>query len=398
MCPRRIEEDHKSFRDVVGGRIRKALRKWIKTGNIFRNRGKNGKLSIPIQRIDIPHIVFGENPNGVGRGNVKPGDVIGKDDQTGEGQGNQAGQEEAEGIVINLDMEEVLKFMQEELALPNLKPKEDECIDEIKIKYNNISLVGPESLRHTRRTMLQALKRLCSTGEINKLHSVPGYKDPVKLITPINSDKRYRQYKEVKSPSSNALIIYARDGSASMEQNKCDVVSDMAWWIDVWIRKFYKRVERMFVWHDVAANEVSEDKFYKYRYGGGTTCSSALKLIAKQFENRFPPNKWNIFIFYFTDGENWANDNELFVKLLKDEFGERIVNLFAITQIYAYDHKGSVMEAVDRAIVEGDLKDNVKTTEVPLSASTSDEARNKAILKAVREILGAKGSIAEDAE
>lgn len=398
MCPRRIEEDHKSFRDVVGGRIRKALRKWIKTGNIFRNRGKNGKLSIPIQRIDIPHIVFGENPNGVGRGNVKPGDVIGKDDQKGEGQGNQAGQEEAEGIVINLDMEEVLKFMQEELALPNLKPKEDECIDEIKIKYNNISLVGPESLRHTRRTMLQALKRLCSTGEINKLHSVPGYKDPVKLITPINSDKRYRQYKEVKSPSSNALIIYARDGSASMEQNKCDVVSDMAWWIDVWIRKFYKRVERMFVWHDVAANEVSEDKFYKYRYGGGTTCSSALKLIAKQFENRFPPNKWNIFIFYFTDGENWANDNELFVKLLKDEFGERIVNLFAITQIYAYDHKGSVMEAVDRAIVEGDLKDNVKTTEVPLSASTSDEARNKAILKAVREILGAKGSIAEDAE
>ena len=123
MCPRRIEEDHKSFRDVVGGRIRKALRKWIKTGNIFRNRGKNGKLSIPIQRIDIPHIVFGENPNGVGRGNVKPGDVIGKDDQKGEGQGNQAGQEEAEGIVINLDMEEVLKFMQEELALPNLKPK-----------------------------------------------------------------------------------------------------------------------------------------------------------------------------------------------------------------------------------------------------------------------------------
>jgi uncharacterized sporulation protein YeaH/YhbH (DUF444 family) len=183
-----------------------------------------------------------------------------------------------------------------------------------------------------------------------------------------------------------------------MDQNKCDVVSDMAWWIDVWIRKFYKRVERMFVWHDVAANEVSEDKFYKYRYGGGTTCSSALKLIAKQFENRFPPNKWNIFIFYFTDGENWANDNELFVKLLKDEFGERIVNLFAITQIYAYDHKGSVMEAVDRAIVEGELKDNVKTTEVPLSASTSDEARNKAILKAVREILGAKGSIAEDAE
>lgn len=398
MCPRRIEEDHKSFRDVVGGKIRKALKKWIKTGNIFKNRGKNGKLSIPIQRIDIPHIVYGDNPSGVGRGNVKPGDVVGKDDSQGQGQGNQAGQDEAEAIMINLDMEEVLKFMQEELALPNLKTKDDECIDEIKIKYNNISLVGPESLRHTRRTMLQALKRMCSTGEINTLHKIPGFKDPVKLITPINSDKRYRQFKEVKFPSSNALIIYARDGSASMEQNKCDVVSDMAWWIDVWIRRFYKRVERMFVWHDVSAAEVSEDKFYKYRYGGGTTCSSALKLISKQFENRFPPNKWNIFVFYFTDGENWANDNELFVKLLKDEFGEKIVNLFAITQIYAYDHKNSVMEAVDQAIVDNVLGDNVKTTEVPLSAASSDEARNKAILRSIREILGAKGSVLEDAE
>ena len=398
MCPRRIEEDHQSFRDVVGGRIRKALRKFIKSGNIFRNRGKNGKVSIPIQRIDIPHIVFGDNPSGVGRGNAKPGDVVGKDDSQGKGKGDQAGQDEAEGIMINLDMEEVLKFMQEELSLPNLKPKEDECIDEIKIKYNNISLVGPESLRHTRRTMLQALKRLCSTGEINKLYEVPGYKDPVKLITPINSDKRYRQYKEIKSPSSNALIIYARDGSASMDQPKCDVVSDMAWWIDIWIKRFYKRVERMFVWHDVTASEVSEDKFYKYRFGGGTTCSSALKLIAKQFENRFPPNKWNIFVFYFTDGENWNSDNDMFVKILKEQFNEKIVNLFAVTQIYAYDHKGSVMEAVDNAVLDNILGENIKTTEIPAKAGSSEEERNKAILKAIREILGAKGTIKEDAE
>jgi uncharacterized sporulation protein YeaH/YhbH (DUF444 family) len=295
--PRKIEEDHKDFRDVVSGRIRKALKKFVKSGSIFKNRGKNGKVSISIPRIDIPHIVYGENNSGVGRGNAKPGDVIGKDDPKGQGKGKQAGQDEAEGIMINLDMEEVLKFMQDELSLPNLKPKEQECIDEVKIKYNNISLIGPESLRHTRRTMLQALKRLCSTGEIHKRHIVPGFKDPVSLITPINSDKRYRQYKEVKSPSSNALIIYARDGSGSMDQSKCDIVSDMAWWLDTWIRRFYKRTERMFIWHDVAAQEVSEDKFYKYRFGGGTLCSSALKLASKQFENRFPPNKWNIISF-----------------------------------------------------------------------------------------------------
>ena len=33
--PRRIEEDHKDFRDVYSGRIRKALKKFIKNGSIF---------------------------------------------------------------------------------------------------------------------------------------------------------------------------------------------------------------------------------------------------------------------------------------------------------------------------------------------------------------------------
>lgn len=393
--PRRVEEDHNMFRDVVSGKIRKELKKHLKDGSIFKNRGKNGKYKITIPRIDIPHIVYGENNSGVGRGNVKPGDVIGKDDNKGQGKGNKASQDEAEGIMISLELEEVLKFMQEELQLPNLKPREDEFIDEVQIKYNNISLVGPESLRHNRRTMLTALKRLCSTGEINKLYEVPGFKDPIKLITPINSDKRYRQFREIRHPSSNALIVYARDGSASMDQTKCDIVSDMAWWMDVWIRRFYKRTERMFVWHDVTAQEVSEDKFYKYRFGGGTTCSSAMKLIANQFEHRFPPSKWNIFVFYFTDGENWGSDNEVFIKTLGDSFGENICNLVAVTQIHAFDYRNSVLEAVEDAIKNGTLGSNVKTASIE-RADGSEETRGKQILDAIKILLGSKNSVSAE--
>lgn len=389
LIPRRVNEDHKEFRDVVSGKIRKELKKFIKSGNIFKSRGKNGKISISIPKIDIPHIVFGSNGTGVGRGDGKPGDVIGRDDPKGKGKGNKAGSEEAEGITITLDLEEILKFLQDELELPDLQPKEDNTFEDVKIKYNNISLVGPESLRHTRRTMLTALKRMCSTGEINKLHEVPGYKDPVRLILPINSDKRYRQYKEIKSPSTNALIIYARDGSASMDTAKCDIVSDMAWWIDVWIKRFYKRVERMFVWHDIQAQEVDEQKFYKYRFGGGTVCSSSLKLIAKQFENRFPPNKWNIYVFYFTDGENQINDNDVFIQTLKKEFPENVVNFVGITQIFAYDYRGSVLEAVRKARQDDMLGENIKTAEIESSSSNlNGESRNEAVLKAIKDLLG----------
>lgn len=386
--PRRINEDHKEFRDVVSGKIREGLKKFIKTGSIFKSRGKNGKISISIPKIDIPHIVFGSNGTGVGRGDGKPGDVIGRDDPQGKGKGNKAGSEEAEGITISLDLEEILKFLQNELELPDLKPKQDNTFEDIKVKYNNISLVGPESLRHTRRTMLTALKRMCSTGEANILHQVPGYKEPVRLILPINSDKRYRQYKEIRNPSTNALIVYARDGSASMDTAKCEVVSDMAWWIDVWIKRFYKRVERMFVWHDTVAQEVDEQKFYKYRFGGGTTCSSALKLIAKQFENRFPPDKWNIYVFYFTDGENQYDDNNVFIQTLKKEFPPHLVNFVGITQIFAYDYRSSVLDLVRQAKQEEVLEDNIKTAEIEQSSSGSEDARNEAVLRAVKDLLG----------
>jgi hypothetical protein len=402
--PRRIEEDHKDFRDVVSGRIRRALKKFIKSGNIIRKRGKNGKISFTIPKVDIPHIVYGSGNEGVGRGEGKDGDVIGKD--PGKGKGKGAGQDESEGIVINLDLEEVLKFMQDELQLPNLKKKPNEVYDEVKIKYNNISLIGPESLRHNRRTLMQTLKRQALEGTLDKLKHVPGLKDPVRVLQPINDDKRYRQYNEIKIPSSNALIVFARDGSGSMDDAKCDIVSDMSWWIDTWIRRFYDRVDRLYVWHDSIAMEVDEDKFYKYRFGGGTTCSSALKFISKQFENRYPPEKWNVYVFYFTDGDNWHDDNEVFIKTLEEEFTPDVVNFTGITQILAYSYQDSVKDNVDRAIVEGRLDSEcVRTVSIGPDQPNrhgmsilSEEDRNNQIMNAIKKLLGNPSKISKESD
>jgi len=398
--PHRIQGDHKDFIDVYSGRIRRELKKYINNGSIFRFDGKGGKINITIPKIDIPHIVFGDSDEGIGRGKGKEGDVFKKDPQ--EGQGQQAGQEEADGITISIDLEIILKFLQDELQLPNLLPKPNQTYEDIRIKYNDIALTGPESLRHNRRTMLQALKRMCASGEINQLHMIPGFKTPVRLITPHNSDKRYRQYREIKIPASNAIIFFARDGSASMDEHKCDIISDMAWWIDVWIRQFYKRVERCYIWHDTVAQEVDEKKFYRYRYGGGTICSSALKFIAKQFENRFPPEKWNVYIFYFTDGENsmWpSNDNDVFCKVIEEQFPSSIVNLIAVTQVLADSYQDSVKEAVDKkfgsapnvrttAISIPDRKDDSSSGHVPYGTKLSDEERDFQVRRAIIEILG----------
>jgi uncharacterized sporulation protein YeaH/YhbH (DUF444 family) len=394
--PRRVEEDFKHWRDLIGGRFRKQLRKYVKTGQLFPLRGKNGKLSVPVHKLDLPHFRYGDPTDGVGRGPGNKGDIVGRDPQ-GQGQGQGAGQGEGEGIEVQVDMEDVIKILGEELSLPDLKPKPNETFEEIKYKYNDIAMTGPESLRHNRRTMLQALKRMASTGEIDELHKVPGVKDPIRLIKVINPDRRYRQYKPIKIPSSNAVVFFMRDWSGSMDDEKCNIVSDMAYWIDLWVRAFYKKVETVYIGHDNYAEEVSQERFYKFRGGGGTTCSSALKLMAKQFENRFPPNKWNIYGFYFSDGDNWGGDDDVFCESLEKDMPPNIVNMFGMAQVLSYS--GGTKEAVDDKISAGKMP-NVRTTAVGDNSTSSvmsghwgapklsSDERNDQIRKAIKELLG----------
>lgn len=412
--PKRIGEDRKQFIDVISGRTRRELKRRIKNGSIIRQRPKGGKLNITIPHIETPRFLHGDSGEGVGRGPGKEGDVVGRDPKPGDGKGSQAGDQPGEGITIAIDMDDVLKFMQDELKLPEMKPKPNEVYEEIKIKYNDISKVGPESLRHTRRTMLEAIKRLATSNELDKLHKLPGASNPMKLITPINSDRRYRQFNEIKIPSSNAVIFFARDCSASMDDYRCDIVSDMSWWIDCWIRKFYKRVERCYFVHDTRATEVNEEEFYSYRYGGGTQCSSAFRAIANQLENRFPPESYNVYLFYFTDGDNWDGDNGKIVDIINKELGPEIVNMIGITQVCSWRYDSSVKHYIDERLKDGSLGDFVRTSYIGPnenessvdefgfpnwgnSVSLTDDDRDTQIIDAIREILGKENKVTYEA-
>jgi len=407
VIPKRIQEDHKKFRDAISGRSRKELKKLIKHGSIVRQRPKGGKVIISIPQIDIPHFVFGDTGEGVGRGPGKDGEVIGRDPKQGEGGAGGGGKDPGEGIKISIDLDDVLKFMEDELKLPKMKPKPNETFEEIKIKYNDISKVGLNSLRHIRRTMKEALKRSLMMGETG-LQMVPGSQVPIKVITPIKADFRYRQYREIKIPSSNAVIFFARDCSGSMDDFRCDIVSDMCWWLDCWIRKFYKRVDRLYYIHDTRAEEVDENTFYTYRMGGGTMCSSAFDKISEQMENRYPPDKFNVYIFYFTDGDNWGGDNEKIVKIVNEKLGPNVANMIGITQVCSWSYEDSVKSFMDEALKKGNLnKEYVKTAYVGPegkddswsgTVKMSEDDRNQQIIDAIRKLLSPNKSRSSDDE
>jgi len=394
---KRIEEDRKHFRDIVSGKIRKELQRLKKSGSIVRARGRKGKISVTIPSIDIPHIVHGSTGDGIGRGPGKPGDVIRRKPKDGDGDGQgggKPGDQEGEGIRVDIPLEDVMEFLQNQLNLPDLKPKETETFEEIKIKYTDISCTGPESLRHNRRTLKEAMRRLAGTGELGQLKNLPGFPTPVPQITVSQGDKRYRQYKEIKIPTSNAALIFARDWSGSMDEYRCDIVSDMSWWIDCWVRRFYKKVERIYIGHDVIAQEVDENTFYNYRFGGGTKCSSALKKISELFENRCKPETWNIYVFYYSDGDNWDTDNNVFFDLLKKNFKPEQVNMVGIAQIEAWNYDRSLKKHVDANLTP--FMSNVRTVSIGpeenrgwgSSGRLTEEERNNQILKAIQYWLG----------
>ena len=68
----KIDQDHGRFRQIVRGKVRENLRKYISTGELVGRKGKD-VVSIPIPQIDIPRFKFGEKQTGgVGQGDGNP--------------------------------------------------------------------------------------------------------------------------------------------------------------------------------------------------------------------------------------------------------------------------------------------------------------------------------------
>jgi hypothetical protein len=311
----KIEQDHARFRQIVKGRIRKDLRKFIAKGEMI---GKEGKkfVSIPVHDIDIPTFRYGDNNGGVGMGEGEEGRAVGK------GQGGE--QEGRHVLEVTVGLEELADILAEELKLPRIEPKGAHHITTIKDKYTGIRPVGPASLRHFKRTYRAALKRQVTVGEYDP-------ENPV--VIPIKDDLRYRTWSEVKKPQSNAVIVYMMDVSGSMGEEQKQLVRLQAFWIDTWLRRNYEGVESRYIVHDVVASEVDRATFFSVREDGGTRISSALTCCKGLLDEHYSAADHNVYVFHFSDGDNSSDaDNKLCVQLIEAQLLP-IVNMFGYVQV-----------------------------------------------------------------
>jgi len=333
----KIERDMQRFKEIARGQIRKNLRTYISRGELIGRRGKN-LVSIPIPQVEIPHFRFGgRQTGGVGQGTGERGTPIGRDgDEEGPGK---AGDQPGDHILeVELSLEELAQILGEELELPKIEPRGKKNIISEKDRYSGIRRTGPESLRHFKRTYKQALRRQVSIGAY----------DPEKpLVVPIPDDKRYRSWKEVQLPESNAVVIYMMDVSGSMGDEQKEIVRIEAFWIDTWLRSQYRNIETRYITHDAEAREVDRHTFFHTRESGGTMISSAYELCTKLVNDNYPTDEWNIYPFHFSDGDNWGGgDTEKCLKILDEALLSK-VNLFCYGQVESYYGSGEFVHDLE---------------------------------------------------
>src|SRR5215470_6524944 len=115
----KIDKDHQRFRQIVKGRIRGDLRKFITRGELIGKEGKN-LISIPVHGIEIPTFRYGDNSGGVGSGEGEEGQTVGQQPGSGNGHG---GEEPGQHILeVDVSLEELAEILGEELQLPRIQP------------------------------------------------------------------------------------------------------------------------------------------------------------------------------------------------------------------------------------------------------------------------------------
>ena len=248
-----------------------------------------------------------DEQTGVGQGQGEPGDVLRPAKNQGDGESDDAGQGgsgrgEFE-LAIEFKMDEIVDWLWEELKLPDLKPKQTPAINDEDWVREGWDKHGPRARLDRRRTMKEAIKR----------RSVQPSAAPFS-----NEDLRFRQITRRPKPANQAVVVFALDVSGSMNDAQRKLAKTFFFFALQGIRREYTQVETVFLAHTDEAWEFSEQEFFLASGSGGTVASSVFQLSLDVFNQRYDAARYNRYLFYASDGENFREDRLPATNLLRE--------------------------------------------------------------------------------
>ncbi len=255
-------------------------------------------VQVPVHLLEHARFRLAEprSASGAGQGEGQPGDILrpaqqpGADD-SGEGQGG--GQHGAVRLLLEFSIDDIMDWLWDELKLPLLKSKRSTMIDEQLLVREGWDKRGARSRLDRRRTVKEAIKRRAMQD------------NPVPFT---NEDLRFRQLVMRPTPSSNAVVFFVVDVSASMTQAERKLAKTFFFFALQGLRRSYAKVETRFIAHTTRAWEFSEKEFFQVSGIGGTIASSAFRLTRELLRGKYADGQFNAYMFYASDGENFTED------------------------------------------------------------------------------------------
>ncbi len=256
------------------------------------------RVQVPVRFLEHHRFKLAKDKQskGVGQGKVQPGDVLRQGQAQGE-EGGKSGSGSGEGgleFVLEFKVDELVEWLWEELELPNLEPRAN-TIDEDDFTRAGWDKKGARARLDRRRSMKESIKRRAVQPE-----------GPIFT----NEDLRYRQLVHRPRPSTNAVVFFALDVSSSVTERERRLAKTFFFWALQGLRRQYEHIETVFVAHTVRAWEFPEQEFFQARAQGGTVASTAFNKVLEVIDERYDPGRYNVYLFYASDGENFADDRQ----------------------------------------------------------------------------------------
>src|SRR5436853_5613479 len=116
----KIDRDSSRFKQIVRGKIRENLRKYVTHGEMIGRKGHD-LVSIPLPQLDVPHFRYGKNGSGgVGQGDGEEGTPIGTGGEQGSGAGQAGSEPGAHILEVEVSLDELAAILGDELELPRI--------------------------------------------------------------------------------------------------------------------------------------------------------------------------------------------------------------------------------------------------------------------------------------
>ena len=305
----RSAEDRRRHRELIEESIKKNLGNIIAEESII-GKSKDKKIKIPIKGIKEYQFIYGKNKPGIGVGDgvEKRGDKFSGEASNNSGKGKAGNQEGEEIYETEITIEEVVKYLFDDLNLPDIDKKQLSQLEEKsyrKLGYQNKGI--PPKLAK-KRSVVEKIKRkqsykraLEEQAQVKPAH----YKDdidsnedevcsnPITSVSTqkerfpfIEDDLRYYRIKEENKRDYNAVVLCIMDVSGSMDQTKKYLARSFYFLLYQFLQLKYANVDVVFIAHTTVAKEVNEKEFFHRGESGGTYISSgyekALEIISER--------------------------------------------------------------------------------------------------------------------